>query len=150
MCYDAGMKALREIQKLRVINPDNHAPSVKILDGHVTLFKRADSKVWWSGFYFKRVHIRASTKTSDLEAAKSIARAWFFEQRVKLARGIAPTTRTKSFRYAADLALAQFRLDAEGGRLSKSYVNGIRKLLKPLCELIGDGDIAKVNQAAWT
>jgi len=144
------MKQLDATRRIRTVAQDTKPASVKILDGQLTLYMRSDANIWWAGFYNKRIHIRTSTKTADFEAAKKVAQQWYFEKQLQIAGGNAPTTRTRTFRAVATKALEQYSLDAERGKRSKQYVNGLRKVFNRLNVIIGDNDIDNINQAKWT
>jgi hypothetical protein len=119
------------------------------MDGKLTLFKRPDSHVWWARFINKRVVIRTSTKTTDIEAAKKMATNWFYEKQLQIRGGIAPTTKAKSFQLASDKALHQYNRDVERGARSKSYIHGLTKVYKTLNQMIGNTDLTSINQASW-
>jgi integrase len=123
---------------------------VRILDGALALYKRPGTKLWWTEFFHGRKHIQSSTKTADLEEAKVFAKAWYFQKQAAIAGGQEPSTKATSFRYAAEQALAQYKLDAERGKRSTSYVNGMRKVFNVLNGICGDENIKTFNQATWT
>ena len=150
MGYDVDVKRLGAARSLDADSTATSPKSVKILGGALTLYKRPDSKIWWAGFYNNRIHVRSSTKTDDFAVAQKTAQQWFFEKQLQIAGGVAPTTKANSFRYAAEQALSQYKLDAEQGKRSASYVNGLRKLFNVLNGHIGDVGVFSINQVQWT
>src|ERR1035438_4404411 len=143
------MKALEAAPKTQAVSAVAAPTSIKLMDDRLTLFKRADSQVWWAGFYNKRVHLRTSTKTIDIEDAKARAIDWYFEKQLQIRGGAVPTTKAKSFQSAADKALAQYKRDVERGARSKSYIHGLAKIYNTLNQMIGNVDLASINQASW-
>jgi integrase len=129
--------------------PRTQPQRVKLLGGTLTLYSRPNTSVWWACFHYKNRLFRSSTKSSDMEAAKKAAQEWFFEKRQQISSGVAPASKARSFRHAAEVALEEYSLDAGRGRRSKQYVSGLTKLMRLVNERIGDLDITCMDQGAW-
>ena len=114
------------------------------------MFKRKDSKVWWAGFYTKgNNHVRTSTKSADVEEAKKFAHDWYIQKQVQILGGQAPAAKSKSFKTAAEKAQKQYERDAERGARSVQYVHGLKKVWNTLNTLIGNVELASINQTTW-
>jgi len=120
---------------------ENH----KLMDGKLTLYQRRDCKVWWCGFYYKRQHIRASTKTHEIAKAKEAARKWYIARQYEIENGVQPVGNPKSFGVAADKAIQRYEEQGQRKDRSESYVKSVRNLILKLKTLAGR---ASVEQAA--
>ena len=123
--------------------------SIKLLGGKLTLYRRPKSSWWWCGFYFKRNHIRSSTKTDDLARAKDFALQWYFKQQLQLLSGVTSPTKAKSLAVAADRAIEEYKQDAARNQRSKQYVTAISHVIASIKLLLGDVALDSVDQATW-
>jgi len=121
----------------------------KLLDGKLTLYLRPNSSFWWAGFYRGSKHVRFSTQSPVLEVAETRAKQWYYQQQLQNAESLAQLAPAKTLHAAADLAIAQYRQDAEQGRRSPRYVVTMNRQVARLTQLLPDMPLECVNQSTW-
>jgi integrase len=129
-----------------VLQPIAYAAMCKLQDGKLHIYKRPNTRFYHCGFYHKRVPVRTSTRTDDLEKAKDFARQWYFNKQAEILSGkVAPTSNAKSFAVAAEKAL-----DAYRGTRSKSYFTSLKNLLRNrVVPVLGKHALDSINQVVW-
>lgn len=112
--------------------------SHKILGGELTLYTRRSSSIWQCGFYYKRIHTRTSTKTTDRKLADEFAKQWFYQKMAEIQSGVpVQSGKSRMFKLAAEKAISQYEADVAAGTRSASYIRGLKVLLPKLLEHVG-------------
>lgn len=106
--------------------------STQILEGRVSIYKTNQSPFYQCGFRMTGVHIRQSTKTTDLAEAKEFATEAYLTARIKAKEGIPVVTR--SFKSVAELVIADMEqkfINSEGKKTYRVYIYTIKRWLLP-------------------
>lgn len=127
-----------------------HKDKIEVLDGKLHIFRRPNTKFWWCGFHVKGLYVRSSTKCTDLRAATEAAKQWYYRKQGALEAGAPLAKKHTTFAHFADLAVQDYENLVANGQRSKTYLRGLKLLLKnDLGRFFGAHPLKSINQQLW-
>lgn len=115
----------------------------EILGGKVQLFRRPNSERWHARASIDGTQHRHSTKQESLAKAKDVASDWYLTLKGKLARGEAVTGKT--FKYAADRFMLEFKVLTEGLRSPQYVLRHEERLALYLVPFFGEKIVTEIT-----
>lgn len=115
----------------------------EILGGEVQVFRRPNSERWYCRASIDGTQHRYSTKEESLAKAKEVAKDWYLTLKGKVARGEAVTGKT--FKFAADRFMLEFKVLAEGLRSPQYVLRHEERLALYLIPFFGEKIVTEIT-----
>jgi len=121
-------------------------PLIKLRDGEVVLYRRADTTAWQCRYRLKEHGwVRRSTRTANVEIATEKACEWYDEARYRQRMGLAPEV--KRFKDVALLTLQDMRRDIAAGTGKRIYVDYCRAIEQYFIPFFGNTYLANITHS---